>query len=218
MLSRAGLEYYRALAEVRQDVADDGETSSEDEPFADEAPLFLKSKGFSSSDPAALDRRGRERRGGGGREESVAGLSIHLSHEDGDEDEIPPNDADSSRLVRVMDTLAPEADPVSNDEYDDAAGSGSGAQNAASQSATSSSSTLTTPSLLNPAITEDRYKRMLKRHKKRRKNSFSASSASSLHGGFQPDLCVDGLELNDVIRRTGSSLFQSLGGNEETDG
>jgi len=109
---RASLEYYRALADVRQDVADDGETSSEDEAFPDQCPLRLKTKGFSSSDPCAL--------------------SIFL----------PAQEIDSeTKHLKIVETMAPEVDPVSSDSLDD-------------------------KMCFNPSNMELHYKRMLKRHKR----------------------------------------------------
>jgi len=170
--SRASLEYYRALAEVRQDVADDGETSSEDEAFPDEAPLRLKAKGFSSSDPTALDIRTSD----GGSRHSVK----NVSGEEDDRREVP------TRQIHVMNTLAPEVDPVSTDEFEDAS----------LRSVAPTVSPLTAP-----CINERRYKNMLKNHRnKRRKKQDTASKY------YRPDLDTEGIDLTDVIRRTEISI------------
>ena len=179
--SRAALEYYRALAEVRQDVADDGETSSEDEAFPVQAPLRLKAKGFSSSDPAAFDIRaancgsassvGRGGGGGGNDNELESGDDPRLS---------------AALEIFVVDTLAPEVDPVSNDEFDDAAN-----RNAAS---------IVSP-LISSSIDDRRYKNMLKRHKKKRRKKPCGADPN-----YRPDLDTAGIDLNDVISRTEMSL------------
>ena len=171
VLSRASLEYYRALAEVRQDVADDGETSSEDEAFPEEAPLRLKAKGFSSSDPAVFDSRPAH--------------SIPMGNMRGEEEEEDGFEKPSRRFC-VMDTLAPEVDPVSNDELEDATMQRAGP---------------TISPLTSSCIDESRYKIMLKSHgRKRRKKAPSAAKY------YSPDLETDGIDLTDVIGRTEISI------------
>jgi len=179
VLSRSGLEYYRALAEVRQDVADDGETSSEDEAFPSEAPLRLKASGFSSSDPAALEIRTT-----GGRSRPSMGKTRGYGEEE--EEEAKSRQDNLLRHFFVVDTLAPEMDPVSNDEYEDAA----------SQRAGPAISPLASAN-----ISESQYKTMLRRHKRKRRRKPSDGSKC-----YRPDLDTDGIDLTDVIRRTEISI------------
>ena len=191
VLSRAGVEYYRALAEVRQDVADDGETSSDDEAFPEEAPLFLKARGCSSSDPAALDGRGRPStwREADSADEGRGRQLSSLGEKEVDRGEgvdagaaAATNAVPRRRRLCVEDTWAPQLDPVSEDDD--------------SRNASISTSGLA------PALSEDQYKRMLKKRRKRRKMTASALAAN----GFRPDWDTEGTDLNDIIKRTEISI------------
>ena len=192
VLSRAGLEYYRALAEVRQDVADDGETSSEDEAFPEEAPLLLKARGFSSSDPAALEDRScvAKKIRGRTRENDAPSLGAGgIGDVEGEEGSGHASSVDSvnGTLFRVMDTLAPEVDPISNDEHEDSS---------SFHPAVSNSSSLSPQT---PVVTEESYRKMLKRRKKRREKA-------SFRGDLRLDVNTEGMEMDDVIRRTEISM------------
>ena len=200
VLSRASLEYYRALAEVRQDVADDGETSSEDEAFPEEAPLLLKARGFSSSDPAALEDRSyvAKKFRGRTRENDVSSLGAggvgDVEGEEGSGNAIGNAigyaigvDSVNETLFRVMDTLAPEVDPISNDEHEDSS---------SFHPAVSNSSSLSPQA---PVVTEESYRKMLKRRKKWREKA-------SFRGDLRLDVNTEGMEMDDVIRRTEISM------------